>query len=181
MRPNTFGVPFPFLSLSRIPLLRHSPEMWRFTYCGIGRKDCEYTLCSSPLGEARVDKSRLISVVFFALLEWPIWWHLPSWRFPSPVEGLVVSGMDHVTRVDTGSYVILLCAAWGSDPIGRSWGPGSSNSSCQASLGWVMLEDLLGCQYFAWVKFYCKSGSEWSYTRFSQFPGTLPFLMWFTV
>ena len=40
---------------------------------------------------------------------------------------------------DTGSYVMLLGAIWGTYPGGISWGPGSSESYCQASLGRGML------------------------------------------
>ena len=70
-----------------------------------------------------------------------------------------------------------LGTAWGPEPGGRYWGPGSRDSSCKASLGRGMLDDSSRCQYFSIVKFYCVESSEWSSTRFFQFPGTVPFLM----
>ena len=64
MRQNNFGMPFPFLSLSWILLIRLNPEMQRFAYAGIRRDNCGGTLCSSLLGVDSVSASRLTSVVF---------------------------------------------------------------------------------------------------------------------
>ena len=68
MRPNNFGIPFSLFYLSWIIFLRVNPEVRRFTYSGIRRKDCEGTLCYYPLDEARVAASRLTSVGFCLLL-----------------------------------------------------------------------------------------------------------------
>ena len=72
-------------------------------------------------------------------------------------------------------------ASWLSDSGGRSWGPGSRESSFQDSLCRDMLEDFLRCHYFVKVMFSCVASSEWSYTSLFQFNGTVPFLMWYTV
>ena len=79
---------------------------------------------------------------------------LTYFRVTSTVEGLRVSDMAYVTFNDTGSSVMLLGAAWLLYPGGRYWGSDSCESSLQASLGRVMLEDLLICHYFVIVKFY---------------------------
>ena len=76
-----------------------------------------------------------------------------------------------------GSSVMQPCTDWGSDPEGRYWRPGSSASSCQASLGRGMLEDLLICHSFARLNFYCVASSECSSNSFLQFPWSVPFLM----
>ena len=73
MRPNTFGIPFPFLPFSRNILLCLNTENRRFLYFGIRWEECEGTFCSSPIGEAIVAVSRVTSVVFFTLLEWLTW------------------------------------------------------------------------------------------------------------
>ena len=53
--------------------------------------------------------------------------------------------MTYFTCVGTGSSVMLLGAARGSDPEGRSWGPGPSESFFQASLDRGMIEYWLRC------------------------------------
>ena len=135
----------------------------------------------SPLGESRFSEFMLISVGFYTLLEWLTWWPCPRWWAPFIVKGIRVYEMDSITCTDSGSSVMPLCAAWGSDPRGRSLGLGSRESSCQASMGRDMVEVLLICLYFAIVKFSCAAISEWSSTSFFQFPGSVPFLMWSTV
>ena len=72
---------------------------------------------------------------------------------------------------------MLLGATWGSDPGGSSWVPGSSESSCQKSLGIGILEDSLRCHYFARVKFSCVASYECSSIRFFQFVVTVPLLI----
>ena len=57
--------------------------------------------------------------------------------------GLGVSEMASIPYDESGSSFVPLGATWGSDPGGRYWVPGSSESSCQASLGRGMLEYLL--------------------------------------
>ena len=174
MRPNNFGMPFSFLSLSWIILIRFNPTVRRFVYSEISWEDCEGMLCSSPLGEAGVAASRLTPVGFYALLEWLTWWILPRWWAPSPGKGLELSYLASIYCAEPGSSVMLLGATWVSDPGDRSWGPGSSDSSCQASLGRGMIEYSLRCHYFARVKFYCIEISEWSSTSFSNFLGLFP-------
>ena len=73
MKPNTLGMYLPLLYLFLILLIRLNTEVRRFIYSGIRRENCEFTLCSSPLGESRVAASRLTSVGFCALLEWLTW------------------------------------------------------------------------------------------------------------
>ena len=84
--------------------------------------------CSYPIGKASVDAYRLTSVGFFTMLRWLTWLLCPGSRLPSPVEGIGVSDMADVPCDDTGYYVMLLCAAWGLDPGGRSGIPGSCES-----------------------------------------------------
>ena len=62
-----------------------NPEICGFTYFGIRWEYCEYTPCSSPLGEASVSESSLTSVGFCTLFEWITWWLRPRWWYPSPV------------------------------------------------------------------------------------------------
>ena len=57
------------------------------------------------------------------------------------MEGLVLSEMDSSLCFDAGSSIVVLGAALGSYPGGRSWGPVSSKSSYQASLVRGMVED----------------------------------------
>ena len=76
------------------------------------------------------------------------------------MEGLGVYELAYITCTNIGSSVMPLGAAWKSDPGGRSWGPGSSESSCQESLGRGMLEDFLIWHYFAIVKLSCVASSE---------------------
>ena len=83
------------------------------------------------------------------------------------MEGIGLFDMASITCTDTGSSVMLLGAAWGSDPGGRCWGFVSSKSSCQASLGRGMLEGLLICHSFESEKFSCVARSECSSTGFS--------------
>ena len=150
-----------------------------FAYYGIRREDCEGTSWYSPISESSVAASGLISVGFCALLELLTWWVCPSWRYPYPVEGIGVFYLASVPCVDEGSSVMPLGAAWGADPGGRYWGPGYRKSSCQASLRRETL--VLRLHYFERVKFSCVASSEWSYTRFYQFNGTVPFLMCYKV
>ena len=151
--------------------------MRKFSYSGIRWEDCEGTPFSSLLGEASVSAYKLISVGFCALLDWITWWLCPILRATSPVEVLGVSDMVYVPYIDAGSSVIPLGAAWGSYPVGRYWVPGFSDYYCQAYLGRVMLEDLLRCHSFVRVNFSCIVSSEYSSTRFFQFPGTVIFLV----
>ena len=81
----------------------------------------------------------------------------------------------------SGSSIILMGDTWGSDPGGRYWGPGSSESSCQASLGRGIIEDYLRWHYFSRAEFSWVAISECSSTRFFQLPGTAPLLMCSTV
>ena len=74
-----------------------------------------------------------------------------------------------------------LCAYWVSYPVGKSWGDGYSDSSFQASIGRVVLEDPLRCHSFSRVYFSCVEISEFYSTRFFQFSGTVPFLICSTV
>ena len=60
MIPNALGIPFPFLYISLILLLRHNTEIRSFAYYGTRWEDCEGMSCSYPLGEDRVDIYRLI-------------------------------------------------------------------------------------------------------------------------
>ena len=69
------------------------------------------------------------------------------------MEVFAVSELVSIPCDDIGSSAIPMSAAWGSDPGGRYWGPGSGESSFQDSLGRGMLEDLLRCHYFERVKF----------------------------
>ena len=151
--------------------------MWRFTYYRISFEDCEGTLCSYQLGEAIIATYRLTSAIFYVLLEWITWCLRPRWWDTSPVEGLGVSDLASMPWADACSSVMPLGATWGSDPGGRFWWPGSSKSSFQASLDWVMLENLLRCHSLARLKIPCVESSEWSSTKFSQFSGTFSFLM----
>ena len=152
-RSNILGMQFHLLYFSWIILLHLNPEMRRFAYYVIRRYDCEVTLCSSPLGEDRIASSKLISVGFGTLLDWLTWWLRPRWWAPYPVEGLGVSDMTYINWIDTGFSVMPLGEAWGSYPGGRSWGPGSRESSCQPPLGRGMIEDLLIHHSFARVNF----------------------------
>ena len=155
--------------------------MWRFAYSGIRREEREVTSCSSPLDEARVAASRLISVGFCALLGCITWWLFPSWMAPYPVEGLGVYDMASVTHIGAGYSFILLGAAWGSYPGGRYWVPGSIKFYCQASLGRLMLKDSIMCHSFYRVDLSCVAIYECSSTRVFQFPVTVSFLVWSTV
>ena len=83
--------------------------------------------------------------------------------------------------VDVGSYVMTLGGAWWSDPGNIYWRPRSRDSSCQASLVSVMLEDLFICHSFVRLKFSCVDKSECYSTRFSKFTGTVLFLVCSTV
>ena len=67
---STFGMNFYLLSLYWIIFLRLNPEVWRFSYFRIRRKNFNGTLFTSPLDESSVYASRLNSVGFGALLEW---------------------------------------------------------------------------------------------------------------
>ena len=162
-------------------LLHINPEMRRFAYSGISQEKCEGKFCFYPLGESRIGTSGLISVGFCILLEWITWWIYPMWWVPYPLEGLGVSELDSTSWTAIGSSVMPLGAYWVSEPGGRSWGPGSSESSFQNYLGRGMLEYHLRCQSFTRVKFYCLASSECSSTRFFQLPGTVTFLMCSTV
>ena len=122
-------------------MLSLNPEVQRLAYSGIRQEDCEGTSCSSTLGEASVDASRLTLVGFCALLECLTWWLQPRRWATSTAEGLGVSEMVSITCAEAVSSFMLLCETWGSDPEGKSWGPGSSESSCQAYLCRGMLED----------------------------------------
>ena len=82
--------------------------------------------------------------------------------------------MAYVTFIDAYSSIVKLVSAWGSDPGGRYWGPGSSKFSFQDYLVRVMLENFLRCHYFARLKFYCAESSECSSTQFLKFTGTMP-------
>ena len=87
------------------------------------------------------------------------------------MEELVVSDMAFIPCVDAGSSVMYLDEAWGSDPVGRSLGTGSSKSSCQGPLGRGILDDLLIEKYFEIVKLSCVASSECSSTRLYNFLG----------
>ena len=91
------------------------------------------------------------------------------------MEGLEVSELDSIPFNDARYYVMPLGAAWGLNPGGRSWGPGSSYSSYQTSLSRDMLEDWLRCHYSAWVNFSCVARYAWSSSRFSNFLGLWPY------
>ena len=119
----------------------------------------------------------LNSVVFCALLEWISWCIRPRGWATYPVEGLGVSELAYITRADTGYFVMPLGATWGSDPGGRSWVPGSSDSYCQDSLVRGMPEDSLRCHSFARVNFSYVAIYGCSSTRLFQFPGTVTFLI----
>ena len=82
----------------------------------------------------------LLAVGFRELLKWLTWYLFPILRFPSPVDGFELSNLDSVIRVDAAFSIILLGAAWGSDPGGISWEPGYSESHFQTSLGRGMLD-----------------------------------------
>ena len=166
MSPNNFSMPFLFLYLSWILLLCLNPEMWRCAYYAIRREYCEGTLCSFPLSESSVVASRLTSVGFCTLLEWLTWWISPRLWAPSLVGGIEASDMASIPCTDVGSSVMPLGASWGSEPGGRSWGPGSIESSCQVSLGKDILEYLLRLHYFERGKFSCIESSKCSSTRF---------------
>ena len=134
-------------------------------------------LCSSTLGEASFDASKLTSVGFCTLLECLIWWLRPRYWDNSPVEGLEVFDLDFIPCTDAGSYIIPMGAAQESYPGGRSWGAGSSESSCRPPLVRSMLDYSLRCHSFEIVKCSCVSIFECFSTRFSPFSGTMPFLM----
>ena len=85
--------------------------------------------------------------------------------------------MASVTCVDSSYSGILMGAAWVSDTEDISWGPGSSESSFQSSLGRGMLDYFLRCHFFVRVNFSCVASSECYYTKFFQFTGTVPFLI----
>ena len=138
---NTFDMPFSLFSLSWILLLCLNPEVQRFAYSGIRREDYEGKSCSSSLGEASFAASRLNSAGFCAILEWLTWWTHPRWWAPYTMEGIGVSDMPSVPCADSGSFIMALGVTWGSDPVGRSLGPGSRESSCLASLGSGMFYD----------------------------------------
>ena len=89
--------------------------------------------------------------------------------------------MTSIPRIDIGSYFMPLGKTWVSEPVGRSLGPGYSDSYFWGSLVSVMLEYLLRCHSFARVEFYCIARCECSSTRFFKFPGSVPFLMCSTV
>ena len=180
MIPNTFGMPFTLLYFSWIILIHLNPEMRRFAYSGIIWEDCKGTLCSSPIGEARVAVDRLNSVGFCTLLECLTWWLRPRWWDLYTVEGLGAYDMAYITWTDSGSSIMPLGEAWVSDPRGRSWRLGYSKSSWEASLGKGMLEDLLRYHSLEGVKFSCVASFNCSSTRFFQFLGTEPFLMCYT-
>ena len=97
------------------------------------------------------------------------------------MEGLVVSDMASITCSDSVSSVMSLGETRVSDPGVRHWGPGSSESSCQASLVRGMIEGSLIFYYFAREKFSCVSNYEYSSTRFFQFTGTVTFILCSTV
>ena len=152
-----------------------------FTYYGIMRYDYEGTLCSSTLGYFKVAVYRLISVIFFTLLYWLNWLLCPNLRVTFPVEVIGVSDMAYVTCVILGSHAVPLGTAWCSDPGNIYWRPRSRDSSCQASLVSVMLEDLFICYSFVRLKFSCVDKSECYSNRFSKFTGTVLFLVCSTV
>ena len=85
--------------------------------------------------------------------------------------------MASIPCAEAGSSVMPLGATCGSDPVGRFWGPGPSKYCFQVYLGRGILEDSLIFHYFERVNFLCIASYDLSSTRFSQFPGTVPFLM----
>ena len=97
------------------------------------------------------------------------------------MEGLAVSELASITCADSGSSVTPLNATQGSNPGGRSWGTGFSESSFLASLGRGMLDDSSRCHYFAGVKISCVAIFECSSTKFFYFTGNVTFLMCSTV
>ena len=141
MRPNVFGITFCPSHLSWIIFHCLNPEVRSFTYSVMMRKDYEGTSCYVPLGESSVSASRSTSVGFWSILERLTWWLYPRWWDPYPVEGIVLSDMASIPYSDAGSSIMSLVATWVSDPGGRSWEPGSSDSSCQSFLGRFMSED----------------------------------------
>ena len=145
--------------------------MLRFTYYGIRCEDCEGTPLSSPLAEDRVAVYRLISVGFCTLFEWLTWWRWPSWRSPSPLEGIGLFNLASDTWYDWGSSVIPMGSTWGWDYGGRSWVPVSTKSYYQSFLGRGMLEDVLICQYFPKWSFPTKRALSNPFPCFSNFLG----------
>ena len=89
--------------------------------------------------------------------------------------------MTSIPRIDIGSYFMPLGKTWVSEPVGRYLGPGYSDYYFQGSLVRVMLEYSLICHSFDRVNFSCIARCECSSTRFFQFPGSVPFLMCYTV
>ena len=85
------------------------------------------------------------------------------------MEGLVVSDLEYVPRVDSCYSIIPLGVACVPDPGERSWRHGSRESSLQTSLGMGMIEDSLIWYCFARVKFSCVARSECCSTRFYNF------------
>ena len=145
------------------------------------REDCEVTPCSSILCKASVAASSLTPVGYCTLFQWIKWWLLHIWRVPYPSEGLGFYKMASVPCNDTGYSVMILGTAWVLEPVGRSWGPRSFDSSWQASLVRGMIKYYLRWRSFARVRFSCIVISDWSSTRIFQFPGTVTFLMFSTV
>ena len=84
--------------------------------------------------------------------------------------------MAYVPCADTGSSIIPLGVAWGSEPGGIFWGPVSIDYSCNSSLGRGMIENSFIWHYFERVKFSREASSECSSTRFSYFLGLFPSL-----
>ena len=97
------------------------------------------------------------------------------------MEGLGLSDMDSISFTGVGSYIMTLGATWGSYPVGTSWGLVTVIIIFHTSLGMEIIEYLLSCHSFERVKFSYVARSECSYIRFSQFSGTVTFLMCYTV
>ena len=93
------------------------------------------------------------------------------------MEDIVLYELASIPCIGAYYYIILLIAAWVSYPGGRYWVPGSSKSSCQASLDSGMLENFYDHTIFETLQLSYVASSELSSSRFYQFPGTVPFLM----
>ena len=72
-RSNTFGMTFPFFSLSLFFLFRLNPEIWRFAYSDIRWEDFEGTLCYFLIDEASVDAYSLTFIWCCTVLDCFAW------------------------------------------------------------------------------------------------------------
>ena len=70
--------------------------MRKFSFYGIRREECEFTSCSSLIGESRFSAYRSTLVGSCKIFNWIAWLLWPVLRLPSPVEGIGVSDMTSV-------------------------------------------------------------------------------------